>query len=119
MQNEYGGLREVYKDAEWVILKKELGTWVRIVDVGGFSLVAKWVQNDAIEGGHIGVLGRPIEDLNMPLRASNALRADGINTIGKLCEQPEYLLKRTPGIGKVCAEHIKKALAEHNLKLRP
>jgi DNA-directed RNA polymerase alpha subunit len=119
MQSEYEKLTGVYKDAEWVVLKGELGTYVRIAEVAGLSLVAKWVRNDKLEGGYVGFLGQPIEDLNLPIRASNALRANGVNTIGKLCEESEYLLKRAPGIGKVSLKHIKEALAEHNLKLRP
>ena len=64
------------------------------------------------------MLSYSIGELELTLRSTNALLADGINTIGELCNKHTYELKRIPNLGKVSIRDIVQALAEHGLKLK-
>lgn len=52
----------------------------------------------------------PINDLTLSVRAMNALRAEGIETIGDLVSRQESDLLRTPNIGRKSMQEIKDAL---------
>lgn len=118
MWNDNYGLKEVYKDAEWVIVKGESGTWVRIAEIGEFSLVAKWIRTDKLEDGYVGFLGKSVAILELDLRTENALTSNGLQTIGKLCAVHSCELKKMPNIGKITFKKIIAALDKHNLKLK-
>jgi DNA-directed RNA polymerase alpha subunit len=64
------------------------------------------------------MLSYSIGELELTMRSTNALLADGINTIGELCNKHTYELKRIPNLGKVSIRDIVQALAEHGLKLK-
>jgi hypothetical protein len=42
-------LNDAYKKQDFVELKDSNKTWVRIMSVGGLTLVATWVRDDLIE----------------------------------------------------------------------
>lgn len=59
-----------------------------------------------------------VTDLNLDVRAMNCLEAEGIHTIGDLCNQHTYNLTKIPNLGKITLKNIVNALAEHGLKLK-
>ena len=59
-----------------------------------------------------------VTDLNLDVRAMNCLEAEGIHTIGDLCNQHTYDLRKIPNLGKITLNNIVNALAEHGLKLK-
>lgn len=63
------------------------------------------------------ILDRPIDDLELTVRAANCLKAEHVFYVGDLiaCTQNELL--RTPNLGKVSLEEIERTLASKGLKL--
>ena len=59
-----------------------------------------------------------VTDLNLDVRAMNCLEAEGIHTIGDLCNQHTYDLRKIPNLGKITLNNIINALAQHGLKLK-
>lgn len=111
-------LHHIYKDAEWVTVKNQTGAWIRIAEVGGLSLVAKWIRNDLLDSGSLDILGNSIETLGLRTRTVNALYKAGVQTIGDLCSQTKLDLLRMPGLGDMGRQDISEALEKHNLQLR-
>lgn len=60
----------------------------------------------------------PLSELDLDNRILRGLHAVGITTIGELCKQHRFTIKRIPNLGKVSFEKIEAALAAHNLKLK-
>jgi DNA-directed RNA polymerase alpha subunit len=80
-----------------------------------------WAVADAmldVKSEKTKMLNYSIGELNLDVRSMNCLRAEGINTIGDLCNKHTYELKRVPNLGKVSLNKIISAMAEHNLKLK-
>lgn len=80
-----------------------------------------WAVADAmldVRNNKTKLLSYPVGDLTLDVRTLNCLRAEGIKTIGELCDQHTYHLKKVPNLGKVCLKNIVNALAEHGLKLK-
>ena len=46
------------------------------------------------------LLSYSVYDLTLDVRTLNCLRAEGIKTIGELCDQHTYILKKVPNLGK-------------------
>jgi DNA-directed RNA polymerase subunit alpha len=63
------------------------------------------------------LLLRPVEDLELTVRAANCLKAQEIRTIGDLVHNSENDLLKTPNLGKKSLNEIKAALAARNLHL--
>ena len=63
------------------------------------------------------LLLRPVEDLELTVRAANCLKAQSIRTIGDLVHNAESDLLKTPNLGKKSLNEIKAALAARNLHL--
>ena len=63
------------------------------------------------------VLRRPIKDLELPVRATNALQTENILQIGDLVQLTEKQLLRYPNLGKKTLEEIQLALASRGLTL--
>lgn len=63
------------------------------------------------------LLYRPVEDLELTVRAANCLKAQNIRTIGDLVHNAESDLLRTPNLGKKSLGEIKAALFMRNLHL--
>lgn len=60
---------------------------------------------------------RPIEDLELSVRAYNCLKSAGVNTIADLIQRSEDELMKTKNFGKRSLEEIKEVLANMGLKL--
>lgn len=60
---------------------------------------------------------KPIEDLELSVRAYNCLKSAGINTIAELVQKTETELLKTKNFGKRSLEEIKEVLAKLGLKL--
>ena len=60
---------------------------------------------------------RSIDELELTVRSTNCLRAEGIFLIGDLIQRSEYDLLKTPNLGKKSLNEIKDVLASRNLSL--
>lgn len=60
---------------------------------------------------------KPIEDLELSVRAYNCLKSSGINIIAELIQRTESELLKTKNFGKRSLDEIKEVLAKHGLKL--
>ena len=119
MLNDPDALHHIYNDAEWVTVKNQTGTWIRIAEIGGLSLVAKWIRNDLLNSGSLDILGNSIETLGLRGRTIKALFKDDIYTIGDLCSKTRFDLMCIPGVGDLGRQDIVEALEKHNLQLKP
>ena len=63
------------------------------------------------------LLMRPVEDLELTVRAANCLKAENINTIADLVQRTESDLLKTPNLGKKSLTEIKNVLQTRDLKL--
>ena len=63
------------------------------------------------------ILLRPVEDLELTVRAANCLKAENINTIADLVQRSESDLLKTPNLGKKSLTEIKNVLAARGLYL--
>lgn len=63
------------------------------------------------------LLLRPVDELHLSVRASNALQALGIRCIGELLARTERDLLRTPGLGRRAVQEIQAALGAWGLLL--
>jgi len=66
-----------------------------------------------------GALGLPVEDLQLPVRAFNSLRREGIHTVGDLAARNEADLLAISNLGPQSISEIKQKLAERGLGLAP
>jgi len=66
-----------------------------------------------------GALGAPIEDLQLPVRAFNSLRREGIHTVGDLAARNETDLLAISNLGPQSVSEIKHKLADRGLALAP
>src|SRR5262245_15920892 len=85
---------------------------------GAGSLAASGDGAEATATGS-GALPLPIEDLQLPVRAFNSLRREGIHTIGDLSARNEADLLAIPNLGPQSVTEIKQKLAERGLSLAP
>lgn len=60
---------------------------------------------------------RPVEDLELTVRAANCLKAENINTIADLVQRSESDLLKTPNLGKKSLTEIKNVLVGRGLRL--
>lgn len=70
-------------------------------------------KEDAIDP----VLKRPVDDLELTVRAANCLKAENIYYIGDLVQRFESELLKTPNLGKKSLTEIKAVLAQRGLGL--
>jgi uncharacterized protein len=66
-----------------------------------------------------GARALPIEDLQLPVRAFNSLRREGIHTVGDLAARNEADLLAINNLGPQSVTEIKQKLAERGLSLAP
>lgn len=60
---------------------------------------------------------RPVRDLELNVRVTNALKNQGLVTVGDLVKRREHELKKFPNLGKLALSEIKTVLLSHNLHL--
>lgn len=63
------------------------------------------------------ILLRPVDELELTVRAANCLKAESIFYIGDLVQKTENELLKTPNLGKKSLGEIKDVLAAHSLSL--
>lgn len=63
------------------------------------------------------ILLRPVDDLELTVRAANCLKAENIYYIGDLVQRTENDLLKTPNLGKKSLLEIKSVLAQRGLSL--
>jgi len=63
------------------------------------------------------ILLRPVDELELTVRAANCLKAESIFYIGDLVQKTEGELLKTPNLGKKSLGEIKDVLASHSLAL--
>lgn len=63
------------------------------------------------------ILLRPVDELELTVRAANCLKAESIFYIGDLVQKTESELLKTPNLGKKSLGEIKDVLASHSLSL--
>ncbi len=63
------------------------------------------------------ILLRPVDDLELTVRAANCLKAENIYYIGDLVQRTENDLLKTPNLGKKSLMEIKTVLAQRGLSL--
>ncbi len=63
------------------------------------------------------ILTRPVDDLELTVRAANCLKAEDIYYIGDLVQRSESDLLKTPNLGKKSMNEIKSVLIQHGLSL--
>lgn len=108
-----------YREAQVVEVKNLPGSWIKITEVDGQSLVATWISNELLNKGYLGIFNQPISFLGVDRRTINALNSCNIKTIGQLCDMHSHDLQMyMPGIGKKTVRQIVAALKSHNLSLR-
>lgn len=92
------------------ILQHQLATFVELQHE---DHVEKNDANDGIDP----ILMRPVDDLELTVRAANCLKAENINLIGDLVMRTENDLLKTPNLGKKSLMEIKSILAQRGLTL--
>lgn len=68
-------------------------------------------------GSQVDVLYRPVEELELSVRAQNCLQNAGIRYVGELVQRTEADMMRTKNFGRKSLKEIKDALADLNLSL--
>ena len=63
------------------------------------------------------VLLRPVDELELPVRSANCLKAENIYYIGDLIQRTENELLKTPNLGRKSLNEIKEVLASRGLTL--
>lgn len=84
------------------------------VDLRGEAVETRTVS--AVAGTNP-VLAKPIDELELTVRSTNCLKAEGVHTIGDLVQRSEADLMKTPNLGKKSLTEIGEALAKHSLAL--
>ncbi len=92
------------------IMQQQLAAFVNLDAIA--EQEAKKEQNDFDP-----ILLRSIDELELTVRSTNCLRAEGIFLIGDLIQRSEFDLLKTPNLGKKSLNEIKDVLASKNLSL--
>lgn len=92
------------------ILQQQLSAFVDLKDE---QLAADDTQSNRIDP----MLLRPVDDLELTVRAANCLKAENIYYIGDLVQRTENDLLKTPNLGKKSLMEIKSVLSQRGLSL--
>ena len=92
------------------IMQQQLAAFVNLDAIA--EQEAKKEQNDFDP-----ILLRSIDELELTVRSTNCLRAEGIFLIGDLIQRSEFDLLKTPNLGKKSLNEIKDVLASRNFSL--
>jgi carbon monoxide dehydrogenase subunit G len=106
------GGRIIEKFATNLAAQLAAGGQPEAVPAGPGDLAATAVSGD-------GARALPIEDLQLPVRAFNSLRREGIHTVGDLAARNEADLLAINNLGPQSVTEIKQKLAERGLSLAP
>ena len=106
------GGRIIEKFATNLAAQLAAGGQPEAVPAGPGELAAAAVSSD-------GSRELPVEDLQLPVRAFNSLRREGIHTVGDLAARNEADLLAISNLGPHSVTEIKQKLAERGLSLAP
>jgi DNA-directed RNA polymerase alpha subunit len=77
------------------------------------------IQQSEIVDVHFAIArGRPVDELELPVRVANRLHNDGINTVGDLVGRSRRDLLRIPQFGRRSLNEVVEALDDLGLHLR-
>jgi DNA-directed RNA polymerase subunit alpha len=103
------------------ILRKHLNPFVHYYEAGKELQKAVTIEVAPAEGEDQRsvreLLEKPIEDLDLSVRAANCMEVEGIKTIGELCARTEADMLEVRNFGKTSLREIKKKLEERGLEL--
>ncbi len=104
------------------ILRKHLNPFIQYFNAGreiqrNESRKEEAVERERHKEDIRRVLERPVEDLDLSVRASNCLQAEGIKTIGELVQRSEDEMLKVRNFGKTSLREIKKKLEDLGLGL--
>ncbi len=97
------------------ILRDQLSSFV--VLEGTEQEESKTATQPPKDQGFDPLLLRPVDDLDLTVRAANCLKAENIYLIGDLIQRTEVELLKTPNLGKKSLTEIKDVLATRGLSL--
>lgn len=92
------------------ILQRQLAAFVELQHEDRSEAFGKEEKVDPL-------LLRPVDDLELTVRAANCLKAENIYYIGDLVQRSENDLLKTPNLGKKSLTEIKSVLAQRGLSL--
>lgn len=92
------------------ILQEQLAVFVELKHADDQQITSEYSDINPI-------LLRPVDELELTVRAANCLKAENIYYIGDLVQKEEADLLKTPNLGKKSLNEIKDVLATHALSL--
>lgn len=100
------------------ILRKHLNPFVQYAVIGDQS-AAEAASSEAadVDEETQRMLNRPLEDLELSVRAANCLESAELQTVGDLVRTPESELMKIRSLGKTSLREIKRRLDEMGLEL--
>lgn len=103
------------------ILRKHINPFVQYFELGEETVESKPVMEEAakpkIDEELAGKLAKPIQDLELSVRASNCLESIKIETVGQLARMTEGDLLKIRSFGKTSLREVKRKLADLGLSL--
>lgn len=101
------------------VLRDQLAFFAELPRPGEHSDAAPTLSEErpAPSGDILGIYKSPIEILELTVRSTNCLKAEGIRYIGDLIQKTEADLLKTPNLGKRSLSEIKERLADRSLEL--
>jgi DNA-directed RNA polymerase subunit alpha len=103
------------------ILRKHINPFVQYFELGEETVetqpVAQEVQKPRVDEELAGKLAKPIQDLELSVRASNCLESIRIETVGQLAKMTEADLLKIRSFGKTSLREVKRKLADLGLSL--
>jgi DNA-directed RNA polymerase subunit alpha len=104
------------------ILRKHLNPFVHYFDLGPeLQQASKREDEEEKRARHLEEfhtkLARPISELDLSVRATNCLEAEGLKTMADLVKKPESQMLEIRNLGKTSLKEIKKKLTEAGLSL--
>ncbi|MEK7412594.1 MAG: DNA-directed RNA polymerase subunit alpha [Planctomycetota bacterium] len=98
------------------ILRKHLNPFVKYFEIGR-DLDTTSANDLSIEGDaeHSAMLAKPINSLDLSVKAENSLRAANIRTVADLVQLDESEIGAIRNLGKIATKEIKKKLADRGL----
>jgi DNA-directed RNA polymerase subunit alpha len=103
------------------ILRKHINPFVQYFEIGEETVetqpVVQEAQKPKVDEELTGKLDKPIQDLELSVRASNCLESIRIETVGQLARMTEADLLKIRSFGKTSLREVKRKLADLGLSL--
>ena len=103
------------------ILRKHINPFVQYFELGEETVetqpVIEETQKPKVDEELIGKLAKPIQDLELSVRASNCIESIKIETVGQLARMTEADILKIRSFGKTSLREVKRKLADLGLSL--